>query len=141
MNNRFLIIANTIRRECFNTTGQRIQTVSCLASSLALGATVGIGSASVVGVTFCMLVVLSIVSGITGSDSPVFGPACAAIFGLSGYVGLASTFVLPQAVADSALFIGGVSGGVAAVVWWATQMAAWVVRPLAGGSTQGRLKD
>ncbi|MBA9859945.1 hypothetical protein [Ralstonia insidiosa] len=140
MTTQLMSIANTIRSECFNTPGQGIQTLSCLASSLALGVAVGIGSTSVVGVTFCMLIVLAIVSGVTGSESPVFGPACAAIFGLSGYLGLAATFVVPPAVADSVVLLAGISGGVAAVVWWAMQMAVWVVRPLAGGNTEGRLK-
>jgi len=59
---------------------------------------------------------------------------------LSGYLGLAATFVVPPAVADSVVLLAGISGGVAAVVWWAMQMAVWVVRPLAGGNTEGRLK-
>lgn len=137
MQNQFVRIVNTIRRECFNTTVQSVQTVSCLVSSLALGLAVGIGSASAVGVTFCMLVVLAMVSGVTGSESPVFGPACAAVFGLSGYIGLGLTAVVPQASADTVQFLAGISGGVSAVVWWAVQMRVWVVGAQAGTPKRG----
>ncbi|MCK8653025.1 DUF1643 domain-containing protein [Ralstonia insidiosa] len=140
MPNQLMRIANTIRKECFNTTRQRVQAVSCLASSLALGMAVGIGSASIVGVTFCMLVVLAMVSGVTGSESPVFGPTCAAVFGLSGYTGLGVAAVVPQAIADALLFLAGIGGGVAAIVWWAVQMGGLVVASRASGNTEGKLE-
>lgn len=129
-------IAKAIREQCFSTPAQGLRTLCCLVSVFILGIALGTIEGSVVVVTFCMLLVMAIVQGMSSEESPLLGPIAAVSFGLGGAIGLIVAALATQQPADRFGWVAAAGGGAVGAIWWALLMSRWIWR-LATNNNEG----
>lgn len=121
-------IAKATREQCFSTPAQSLRTLCCLVSVFILGIALGTIEGSVVVVTFCMLLVMAIVQGMSSEESPLLGPIAAVSFGVGGAIGLVIVACAAQQPADRIGWIAAAGGGAVGAIWWAMLMSRWLWR-------------
>lgn len=124
---KLMNIAKALREQCFSTPAQSLRTLCCLVSMFVLGIALGVVENSIVVVTFCMLLVMAIVQGMSNSESPLLGPIAAVAFGSGGAIGLLIVNIAAERPASEIAWMAAAGGGATAAVWWIMLMARWVL--------------
>lgn len=121
-------IAKATREQCFSTPAQSLRTLCCLVSVFILGIALGTIEGSVVVVTFCMLLVMAIVQGMSSEESPLLGPIAAVAFGGGGAIGLVVVACAAQQPVDRFGWFVAAGGGVVGAIWWVMLTSKWIWR-------------
>ncbi|CAB3754608.1 hypothetical protein [Paraburkholderia humisilvae] len=119
-------ITKAFREQCFGTPAQGMRTLCCLVSMFILGIALGTIEGSPVVVTFCMLLVMAIVQGMSSEDSPLLGPVAAVAFGIGGAIGLTIVACATQLPANRIGWVAAAGGGAVGAIWWLMLMSRWI---------------